>query len=92
MYLNSLLNKSYKLYYSFDGYSPQIQKLAVGSMPEKIITAFQSVHDEHVNEDTVLNKCKAAVRRVGKMEKDVEDASIHGKTKPFEILYLSAIC
>ncbi|KAJ8646556.1 hypothetical protein MRB53_008304 [Persea americana] len=53
-------------------------KLAVGSTPEKIITAFQSVHDEHVNEDTVLNKCKAAVRRVGKMEKDVEDASIHG--------------
>lgn len=55
-------------------------------MPEKVITAFQSVQDEHVNEDTALNKCKAAVRRVGKMEKDVEDACIHGKTKPLRYL------
>ncbi|KAK1316917.1 hypothetical protein QJS10_CPA05g00668 [Acorus calamus] len=53
-------------------------KLIVGSMPEKIVTAFQSVHDEHFNEDTALNKCKTAVRRVAKMEKDVDDTCAQG--------------
>ncbi|XP_043707417.1 formin-like protein 7 [Telopea speciosissima] len=53
-------------------------KLAVGGMPEKIVTAFQAVHDEHFNEDTALNKCKATVRHVEKMEKDVDNACIQG--------------
>ncbi|KAF3789637.1 Regulation of nuclear pre-mRNA domain-containing protein 1B, partial [Nymphaea thermarum] len=53
-------------------------KLAIGGMPERIVSAFQSVHDDHFNEDTALNKCKAAIRRVGKMEKDVDDARSHG--------------
>ncbi|XP_068663550.1 uncharacterized protein [Aristolochia californica] len=53
-------------------------KIAVGGMPEKIVTAFQSIHDEHVNEDTTLSKCRAVVRRVEKMEKDVDDACTHG--------------
>lgn len=53
-------------------------KLAVGGMPEKIVSAFQSVQDQHFNEDTALNKCKTAVHHVEKMEKDVEDACIHG--------------
>ncbi|THG05242.1 hypothetical protein TEA_013687 [Camellia sinensis var. sinensis] len=53
-------------------------KLAVGAMPEKIVTAFQSVHDENVTEEAALNKCKAAASLVGKMEKDVESTSAHG--------------
>ncbi|KAJ4980058.1 hypothetical protein NE237_010838 [Protea cynaroides] len=53
-------------------------KLAIGGIAEKIITAFQAVHDEHFNEDTALNKCKAAIRLVGKMEKDVDNACTQG--------------
>ncbi|CAN6443164.1 unnamed protein product [Victoria cruziana] len=60
-----------------DAHSIRI-KLAIGGTPEKIVSAFQSVHDDHFNEDTALNKCKAAIRRVGKMEKDVDDARSHG--------------
>ncbi|GMP98109.1 hypothetical protein CsSME_00046121 [Camellia sinensis var. sinensis] len=61
-----------------DAHSLRI-KLAVGAMPEKIVTAFQSVHDENVTEEAALNKCKAAASLVGKMEKDVESTSAHGK-------------
>ncbi|ERM94251.1 regulation of nuclear pre-mRNA domain-containing protein 1B [Amborella trichopoda] len=53
-------------------------KLAIGGTPEKIVSAFQSVHNEHANEETALNKCKTAVRRVGKMEKDVDNACVQG--------------
>ncbi|XP_042514104.1 regulation of nuclear pre-mRNA domain-containing protein 2-like isoform X2 [Macadamia integrifolia] len=53
-------------------------KLAVGGMAEKIVTAFQAVHEEHFNEDTALNKCKAAVRRVEKMELDADNACTQG--------------
>ncbi|XP_043724574.1 regulation of nuclear pre-mRNA domain-containing protein 1B-like [Telopea speciosissima] len=53
-------------------------KLAVGGMAEKIVTAFQAVHEEHFNEDTALNKCKAAVRCVEKMEEDVDNACTQG--------------
>ncbi|KAI7992594.1 Regulation of nuclear pre-mRNA domain-containing protein 1B [Camellia lanceoleosa] len=60
-----------------DAHSLRI-KLAVGAMPEKIVTAFQSVHDENVTEEAALNKCKAAASLVGKMEKDVESTSAHG--------------
>lgn len=55
------------------------QKLAVGDMPEKILTAFQLAHDENVPEETALNKCKAAASLVGKMEKEVEITSAQGK-------------
>nr|CAD1817387.1 unnamed protein product [Ananas comosus var. bracteatus] len=53
-------------------------KLAVGGMPEKIVTAYQSVLDEHFNEDTALNKCKDSIQLLGKMEKDVNDACFQG--------------
>ncbi|KAK9170617.1 hypothetical protein Syun_002757 [Stephania yunnanensis] len=49
-------------------------KLAIGGLPEKIVTAFQSVHDEHFKEDTALSKCKAAVQHVEKIEKEFEIA------------------
>ncbi|KAJ6841912.1 regulation of nuclear pre-mRNA domain-containing protein 1B-like [Iris pallida] len=49
-------------------------KLPVGGMPEKIVTAYQYVLDEHFTEDIALNKCKTAVHLVGKMEKEFDDA------------------
>jgi regulator of Ty1 transposition protein 103 len=41
---------------------------------EKIVSAFNLVRAENSNEETEMNKCKSAVRRIRKMEKDVEDA------------------
>lgn len=51
-------------------------KLSVGGMAEKIISALHSVQSEHSAEDSDLNKCKEAVRQVGKMEKDVAAACL----------------
>ncbi|TKY62810.1 Regulation of nuclear pre-mRNA domain-containing protein 1B [Spatholobus suberectus] len=47
-------------------------KLAVGCLPEKILTAFQPVLDDHLNEEAALNNCNAAVHDVGKVVEDVE--------------------
>ena len=55
-----------------------LQKLAVGGMPEKIVSAFQSIYDENTHEEAALNKCEAALRIVGKMEKAIESTSIQG--------------
>ncbi|XP_051186013.1 uncharacterized protein [Lolium perenne] len=54
--------------------SPIIKKLTVSGMPEKIITAYQSVFDQHFDEDTALNKCKTTVSALEKMDKDVDEA------------------
>ena len=48
-------------------------------MPEKIITAYQSVLDQCFDEDTALNKCKTTVSVLEKMDKDVDEACTHGK-------------
>ncbi|XP_011620697.1 regulation of nuclear pre-mRNA domain-containing protein 1A isoform X2 [Amborella trichopoda] len=53
-------------------------KLAVGGMPEKILSSFHSVHDDHVKEDNALNSCKASVHHMGKLEKDAETACSRG--------------
>ncbi|ONK77979.1 uncharacterized protein A4U43_C02F12950 [Asparagus officinalis] len=53
-------------------------KLAVGGMPEKIVTAYQSVIDQHVKEDATLNKCKAAIDLVEKIAKDVDVSYTQG--------------
>ncbi|XP_042428013.1 actin cytoskeleton-regulatory complex protein pan1-like isoform X1 [Zingiber officinale] len=53
-------------------------KLAVGEMPEKIVTAYQSVLDEHSSEDTALSKCKDAVQVLEKMEKGIDVAGKQG--------------
>nr|BAH20218.1 AT5G65180 [Arabidopsis thaliana] len=49
-------------------------KLSSGGVSEKIVSAFNLVRAENSNEETEMNKCKSAVRRIRKMEKDVEDA------------------
>ncbi|KAK1412989.1 hypothetical protein QVD17_34655 [Tagetes erecta] len=51
-------------------------KLAVGGAPEKIMTAFHSVHDENAAEDTALNKCEGAIRRFGDLERDIESQGV----------------
>ncbi|XP_010922941.1 uncharacterized protein [Elaeis guineensis] len=61
-------------------------KLAVGGMPEKIVTAYQGVLEEHFSEDTALNKCKSATRLVEKMEKDVDDACTQGNQQRLPLL------
>ncbi|KAL5204107.1 hypothetical protein ABZP36_008978 [Zizania latifolia] len=55
-----------------------MKKLTVGGMPEKIVTAYQSVLDRHFDEDTALNKCKGAISVLEKMDKDVDDACTQG--------------
>ncbi|KAL3819623.1 hypothetical protein ACJIZ3_005528 [Penstemon smallii] len=53
-------------------------KLAVGGLPEKILTSFQVLHDEVVNEEGALNNCRNVVSRVQEIEKDVVIASSQG--------------
>uniref|UniRef100_A0A0D9XNN3 CID domain-containing protein n=1 Tax=Leersia perrieri TaxID=77586 RepID=A0A0D9XNN3_9ORYZ len=63
---------------SSNPYSASKAKLTVGGMPEKIVTAYQSVLDQHFDEDTALNKCNSAVSILDRMDKDVDDACTQG--------------
>jgi regulator of Ty1 transposition protein 103 len=47
-------------------------------MPEKIVSAYQSVLDQYFDEDTALNKCKSTVGLLERINKDINDASING--------------
>ncbi len=38
--------------------------MAIGSLPEKVSSAFQSVTNEDGNEEAALNKCRTAVSNV----------------------------
>ncbi|KAB1223094.1 hypothetical protein CJ030_MR2G013653 [Morella rubra] len=60
-----------------DAHSVRI-KLAVGGLPEKILTAFQSVLDQHLAEEATLNNCNDAVHHVGRIEEDVESSLTQG--------------
>ncbi|XWS57934.1 hypothetical protein CRYUN_Cryun09bG0215500 [Craigia yunnanensis] len=53
-------------------------KLAVGGLPEKILTAYQSVLEDNPNEDTALNKCNAAVQHLIKIGEDVGSSLVQG--------------
>ncbi|KAF5798117.1 putative CID domain-containing protein [Helianthus annuus] len=54
-------------------------KLSIGSTAERIVSAFHLVVSEHHGEDEEMNKCKSAVHRVKKMEKDVDSALTNAK-------------
>lgn len=53
-------------------------KLAVGGTLEKIVSAYDSVHDCNLEDDAVLVKCKAAASDVEKMEKDFQNGCNYG--------------
>lgn len=66
------------------------QKLTIGSMAEKIVSAFHLVLSEHANQDAEMSKCKSAVHRVRKMEKDVDIACQNGE--PSKMLIGVLVC
>ncbi|XP_031391914.1 regulation of nuclear pre-mRNA domain-containing protein 1B-like [Punica granatum] len=53
-------------------------KLAVGGLPEKILTAFQSVFEESSAEDDALNKCSNAAQNMGKIGEEAENSLVQG--------------
>ncbi|KAL0339873.1 UNVERIFIED_CONTAM: Regulation of nuclear pre-domain-containing protein 1B, partial [Sesamum radiatum] len=61
-------------------------KLAVGGLPEKILTAFQLVHDEIVNEEAALNKCRDTVSHVREIEKDILNVSSQGNLPASDVI------
>lgn len=54
-------------------------KLTIGGTAERIVSAFHLVLSEHHGEDEEMDKCKSAVHRVRKMEKDVDLALTSAK-------------
>ncbi|XP_030498494.1 uncharacterized protein LOC115714094 [Cannabis sativa] len=47
-------------------------KLSIGGSAEKIVSALHLVLSEQPNEDAEMSKCKSAVSRIRRLEKDVE--------------------
>ena len=58
------------------------QKVSSGGVAEKISSAYHLVVAENSNEEAEMSKCKSAVKRIRKMEKDVEEACSTGKDNP----------
>lgn len=58
------------IYFSFGN-----QKPSVGGTAEKIVSAFQTLLGD---EDAEMSKCKSAVHRIRKLEKDVDVACANG--------------
>ncbi|KAJ7945361.1 Regulation of nuclear pre-mRNA domain-containing protein 1B [Quillaja saponaria] len=61
-------------------------KLSIGGTAEKIVSAFHLVLSEHANEDAEMGKCKSAVQRVKKIEKDADIACTIAKDPNRKIL------
>lgn len=57
------------------------QKLSIGGVTEKIISAYHLMLSEQPNEDAEMSKCKSAIKRIRKLEKDVETAYTTGKSQ-----------
>ncbi|KAK4770104.1 hypothetical protein SAY87_030636 [Trapa incisa] len=53
-------------------------KLAVGGLPEKVLTAFQSVYEESLTEDAALGKCINAAKNMGKIEEEAQSSLVQG--------------
>ena len=67
------------------------QKLAVGGLPEKILTAYQSVLEDNPNEDTALNKCNAAVQHLIKIGEDVGSSLAQGMSFLWDLMLYAYI-
>ncbi|CAH9068933.1 unnamed protein product [Cuscuta epithymum] len=61
-------------------------KLAIGEVPERIITAFQVLYDECTNEEGALNKCKDALFHFKEMENDIANVFSQGTPQGSEML------
>ncbi|KAL1553898.1 hypothetical protein AAHA92_14518 [Salvia divinorum] len=61
-------------------------KIAVGGLPEKILTALQLVHDEAVNEEAALGKFQKALSSVQEIEKDILYASSQGNLNGSDVV------
>ncbi|KAF3440426.1 hypothetical protein FNV43_RR18710 [Rhamnella rubrinervis] len=61
-------------------------KLSIGGTAQKIVSAFHTMLNENSNEDAEMSKCKSAVRRVRKMEKDVDVVCTNAKDPKRKIL------
>ncbi|KAL6540746.1 hypothetical protein OROMI_024629 [Orobanche minor] len=61
-------------------------KLAVGGLPERILTAMQLLHDEVASEEATLNKCHDAVSCVRELEEDVLNASSQGSLQAPDVI------
>jgi regulator of Ty1 transposition protein 103 len=57
--------------------------LAVGGMPEKIVTSYQSLFDENFNEEMASSNCSTSVGILEKIEKGLNEASISGKQNSY---------
>ncbi|CAH8357424.1 unnamed protein product [Eruca vesicaria subsp. sativa] len=57
-------------------------KVSSGGVAEKIASAYHLVVAENSNEEAEMSKCKSAVKRIRKMEKDVEEACSTVKDNP----------
>ncbi|XP_027358485.1 regulation of nuclear pre-mRNA domain-containing protein 1B-like [Abrus precatorius] len=53
-------------------------KLAVGCLPEKILTSLHSIHDKHLSEEAALDKCNTVVHQVDKLVEDAENTLAQG--------------
>ncbi|XP_071914757.1 uncharacterized protein [Coffea arabica] len=61
-------------------------KLAVGGLPERIISAFHLVHEESVNEEAAFSKSKSAVSWFKELGKDIESSSHAGSLQGSELV------
>ncbi|AQK57152.1 ENTH/VHS family protein [Zea mays] len=63
-----------------------VKKLTVGGMPEKIVSAYQLVLDQHFDEDTALNKCKTTLGLLERINKDINDSIINGNQPALSLI------
>ncbi|RID68232.1 hypothetical protein BRARA_C00405 [Brassica rapa] len=65
-----------------DSKSSRTKVSSGGGVAEKIASAYHLVVAENSNEEAEMSKCKSAVKRIRKMEKDVEEACSTAKDNP----------
>ncbi|ONK66359.1 uncharacterized protein A4U43_C06F6910 [Asparagus officinalis] len=79
---NQFLTSPSQNFSRFEQFYGVKNKLSIGGTAEKIVSALHTVLSKHPDEDTDLDKCKNAVRRLEKMEKDVEVACAREYREP----------
>lgn len=60
----------------------------MGGLPEKILTAFQSVFEVSSTEDAALKKCSDAAQNMGKIGEEAENSLSQGKGLSMTILVI----